>query len=117
EDIAFITNAPVVVGIPAHDLPFIRWGAVREVRIGAKPGKLERVFRVSVDWNNFLKTGMFREADLRNGTELIYSGQEYRLWKALLPPDTKSVYAKFVFRDGTESDEMRYPVDDVSIHD
>jgi len=34
-------------------------------------------------------------------------------WTAVLPSTGKSVYVRFKFRDGTMSDEIRYPVSEI----
>lgn len=102
-----LAKAPIVICVPERNTSMLRWAPVREVRLGTKSGALNRSFSVNIDWDQFLKVGT------NYFSEPFATAKQ---WQALLPPDTKSIYAKFVFRDGSESDEIHYRVDTTSIH-
>lgn len=102
-----VTKAPIVVCAPAKYSSVLGWAAVREVRIGTKSGALAQVIPVNINWDEFLKVGKGYFSE---------ESATFKQWQALLPADTKSIYARFVFRDNSESAEVRYRVDTTSIY-
>lgn len=104
------TDLPAIACVPdmtarAGDVEFqSSWCAVREVRVGVQSGKLETVAPVTLKLDQILgvaERGRARRFSQTNRGEL---------WKAVLPADAESVFARFVFYDGSVSDEIRLPI-------
>jgi hypothetical protein len=107
----FVTTAPTVACIPDGRVPLMDWAGIKEVHIGDKTGQTQTVVSNNIDWDIYLKEGnqyLTSTPDLAQG--------RHNIWFALLPPDATDVYAVFVFRDGTTTDEMRFRVDTTRLH-
>ena len=108
-----VDKSPVVVCAPVYhtsDFANLPWVAVKEVHLGAQSGQLTEVVPTKVDWDQIFKPGAAVGA---LPFDTAYSGA--KIWSAEMPPDTKSVYAKFIFQDGTESPEEHYPIQTLNL--
>jgi hypothetical protein len=109
-----VTAAPIVICAPYQSVMAVRdsngngtligWAAVKEVRLGFQSGVLDQTIPTTMSWEDFLK-------NITNLQAIEPSRGGPSFWQALLPPDTKSIYVKFIFRDGSESEEVHYPVE------
>jgi hypothetical protein len=110
QDFSFVQAAPTIACIPNPGSAAHRWVIVKEVQIGEKSGHLDRVVPVTIDAEAFWKTG--EESFHLRKRQIVWMAN-FQIWNALLPLGTDSVYARFVFIDGTSSDEVRYPVQEL----
>lgn len=69
------------------------WAAVEEIRFGTESGVLDGVVAIDLTPADVLEA---------EGGRTNYEG-----WRAFLPVETEEVFVKLVYRDGTESEEMR----------
>jgi len=112
EGLGFLGDAdlPAVVCVPdmtahAGDVEFqSSWCAVREVRVGTQSGKLETAAPVELKLDQIL--GVAERGHARRFSQT----NRGELWKAVLPADAESVFVRYVFYDGSESDEIRLPI-------
>jgi hypothetical protein len=108
---SFVTAAPTVACVPDARLQLMDWAAVKEIHIGDKTGQTQIVVPVNIDWNQYLKDGNDYWTE---NPDLVRA--RFNIWNALLPPDATDIYATFIFRDGSSSDEMRFRVDTTRLH-
>jgi hypothetical protein len=108
---SFVATAPTVACTPNPRISAMAWAAVKEVHIGVQTGQTQTVIPVNIDWDEFLKLGNQYFADAPDLVRL-----RFKVWNATVPPDSTDVYATFIFRDGTSSDEMRFRVDTTRLH-
>ena len=111
----YTQDAGAVVCVPGdRRARGMNWIGVRAVRVGTRPGVVDRTVPVNLDWDRFVATGEERLTGGSPPTDT--SGRPrpphgWEIWHAKLPVDAKAVYVRFEFRDGTTGDELRFDVE------
>jgi hypothetical protein len=99
-------QSPVVLCAPAptsRSMTGFAWAGVKEVHVSIQPNGPQQVVPINAGWDDFIKSGKVAidwKVDSSN-------------WQLELPDTATTIYADFVFQDGTDTGNTRYSITDM----